>query len=176
MAILAQIIETFINKYVLYILLVNNENNENNENGFTPMKNVKIKVETDDQNLNVQERLCELNKENGRSAWYVRLDRGYYDSREGAYNRAVSSRKKHYRFLVINKWLDLVIFIDEDDWKKRKEKEVSFDEFMGRRSKQDWERGRGGKKLLSSANTSSKRKATSRTSKRKATSRTYKKT
>jgi len=37
MAILAQIIETFINKYVLYILMVNNENNEN---GFTPMENL----------------------------------------------------------------------------------------------------------------------------------------
>ena len=40
MAILAQIIETFINKYVLYILMVNNENNEKNENGFTPMENL----------------------------------------------------------------------------------------------------------------------------------------
>ena len=37
MAILAQIIETFINKYVLYILMVNNKNNENR---FTPMENL----------------------------------------------------------------------------------------------------------------------------------------
>ena len=99
------------------------------------MINVKIKVETDEQNLKVQERVKVLNKKVGRSAWYVRLDRGYYDSREGAYYRAVSSRWKHYRFLVINKWLDLVIFIDEDDWKKRKEKEVSFEEFMENRMK-----------------------------------------
>ena len=94
------------------------------------MKNVKIKVETDVQNLKVQKRLYELNKEVGRNKLYVRFDRGYYDGGKGAYYQAVRSRWKHYRFLVINKWLDLVICIDEDAWKKSKEKEVSFEEFM----------------------------------------------
>ena len=96
------------------------------------MKNVKIKVETEEQNLKVQERLQELNKEVGRSAWYVYLDHGYYDSREGAYNRAVSYKRKHFRFLVIDKYLDFIICTTEDIWKQREEKEVSFEEFMKR--------------------------------------------
>ena len=94
------------------------------------MKNVKIKVETDEQNLKVQERLHELIKEVGSSALYVYIDQGYYDSREGAYNREVSYKRKYYRFLVINKYLDLIICLNEDDWTQRKEKEVSFEEFM----------------------------------------------
>ena len=96
------------------------------------MINVKIKVETDEQNLKVQEKLCELNKENGRTAWRVYLSNGndycYYQDYDS--NRAVCSRWKQYKYLVINKILDLVIYIDEWDWKQRKEKEVSFEEFM----------------------------------------------
>ena len=99
------------------------------------MKNVKIKVETEQQNLKVQERVHELNKEAGRTAWIVYLDYGdgYYNFYQGNdYYRAVCSRWKHYKYLLINKNLNLVIYSDECDWKKRKEKEVSFDEFMER--------------------------------------------
>ena len=96
------------------------------------MKNVKIKVETDEQNLKFQERVKNLNKEAGRTAWIVYLDsgNGYYNYQDYDYYRAVCSRIKHYRFLVINKNLDLIICTTEDIWKKRKEKEVSFEEFM----------------------------------------------
>ena len=41
------------------------------------MKNVKIKVETDDQNLKVQEKVKVLNKEAGNTDWYVVLYDGY---------------------------------------------------------------------------------------------------
>jgi len=98
------------------------------------MKNVKIKVETDEQNLKVQEKVKVLNKEAGRTAWVVYLNDsyGYYHYRDNVNNRAVCSRWKHYRFLVIDEELDLIICINEDIWKKRKEKEVSFEEFMKR--------------------------------------------
>jgi len=101
------------------------------------MKNVKIKVETDEQNLKVQERLCEFNKENRRTNWYVTLYDGYgnYYYQDYDYTRAVCSMWKHYKYLVIDNDLDLVIYIDEWDWKQRKEKEVSFDEFMDNRIK-----------------------------------------
>ena len=94
------------------------------------MKNVKIKVETDEQNLKVQERLCELND---RFAWYVYLGSGiddYIHQVIDDFNRAVCSRGKHYRFLVIDNDLDLVICMSEDIWKQREEKEVSFEAFM----------------------------------------------
>ena len=96
------------------------------------MKNVKIKVETEEQNLKVQERLCELNKENGRTAWYVLLYNGIDNciDLDSDYYRAVCSRWKHYRFLVLDVDLDLIICINEYVWKRRKEKEVSFEEFM----------------------------------------------
>ena len=98
------------------------------------MKNVKIKVETDEQNLKVQERLGELNKENGRTAWGVYLNYGYdyYNYQGYGVDRAVCSRWKHYRFLVIDKYLDFIICTTEDIWKQREEKEVSFEEFMKR--------------------------------------------
>ena len=99
------------------------------------MKNVKIKVETEEQNLKVQERLKVLNKENGRSDWYVYLNNGIDNciDLDSDYYRAVCSRWKHYRFIVINKYLDLIICTTEDIWKRRKEKEVSFEEFMENR-------------------------------------------
>ena len=99
------------------------------------MKNVKIKVETEEQNLKVQERLHELNKEDSGFAWVVYLGSGYdfYNIQDEDDYRAVRSRWKHYRFLIIDNDLDLVICMTEDIWKKRKEKEVSFEEFMENR-------------------------------------------
>ena len=96
------------------------------------MKNVKIKVETEEQNLKVHERLCELNE---GFAWFVYLNDGYdYCNSQGNGNdRAVWSRWKHYKYLVIEEDLDLIICTTEDIWKKRKEKEVSFEEFMEKR-------------------------------------------
>ena len=96
------------------------------------MKNVKIKVETEEQNLKVQKRLCDLNKENGRTAWYVFLRYGhdYYDYQDIDNLRAVSYNMKHFRFLILDNHLGLVICMSEDDWNEREEKEVSFDEFM----------------------------------------------
>ena len=101
------------------------------------MKNVKIKVETDEQNLKVQERLYELNKEAGRTAWRVYLDRGndYYGYQGSDNYRAVCARWKKYKYLVITKNVDLVMYIGEWVWKKRKEKEVSFEDFMEKTKK-----------------------------------------
>ena len=98
------------------------------------MKNVKIKVETDEQNLKVQKRLCELNE---GFAWSVYLNDGYgyYNRQDYDGNRAVWSRWKHYKYLVIDVDLDLMICINEYIWKQRKEKEVSFEEFMENRMK-----------------------------------------
>ena len=96
------------------------------------MKNVKIKVETDEQNLKVQERLNLLNKENGNTNWYVTLYRGndycYYQDYDS--NRAVCSSWKKYKYLIVDVDLDLIICRNEDIWKRRKEKEVSFEDFM----------------------------------------------
>jgi len=41
------------------------------------MKNVKIKVKTDEQNLAVQKKLMELNHKNESVAWNVSLTYGY---------------------------------------------------------------------------------------------------
>ena len=98
------------------------------------MKNVKIKVETDEQNLKVQERLYDLNKENGNTNWHVTLYRGndydFYDTQDTDNYRAVCSSWKKYKYLIVDEDLDLIICTTEDIWKKRKEKEVSFEEFM----------------------------------------------
>jgi len=99
------------------------------------MNNVKIKVETDEQNLKVQERVKELNKENGRSDWGVYRDNGTYnyDYRDNYNDLAVCSRCKQHKYLVIDVDLDLIICTSEDIWKKREEKEVSFEDFMENR-------------------------------------------
>jgi hypothetical protein len=101
------------------------------------MKNVKIKVETDEQNLKVQERVIDLNKEAGRTAWDVYLNDSYdyYSYQDYDTYHAVCSRWKHHKYLVINRDLDLIICITEDIWKKREEKEVSYEEFMERKLK-----------------------------------------
>ena len=94
------------------------------------MKNVKIKVETEQQNLKVQERVHDLNEGFG---WFVYLDNGYdfYCNSQGNGNdRAVCSRIKNYKYLIVDVALDLIICTSEDIWKKRKEKEVSFEAFM----------------------------------------------
>jgi ABC-type oligopeptide transport system substrate-binding subunit len=99
------------------------------------MKNVKIKVKTDEQNLAVQKRLMELNHKNDRVSWYVDLSDGddYYRNlfTDNDLSRAVCSMLKGYRYLVIDKDLDLVIFINKEEWDRKKEKEVSFEEFIG---------------------------------------------
>ena len=97
------------------------------------MKNVKLKVETEQQNLKVQETVRVLNKENGRTAWYVILYDGfeyYYGQVTDDNFRAVCSSWKKYKYLVIDVDLYLMICINEDIWKKREEKEVSFADFM----------------------------------------------
>jgi hypothetical protein len=101
------------------------------------MKNVKIKVKTDEQNLAVQKKLMELNHKNDRFAWRVALLYGfdYYNTRDYDGFRAVCSVWKGFRYLVIDKDLDLVLFIDKEEWDRRKEKEVSFEEFIGEDNK-----------------------------------------
>jgi len=106
---------------------------EFNKKARGKMKNVKIKVETDEQNLKIQERVHDLNKEDSGFAWGVFLNSGndyydYYDYQD--YDRAVCFSWKKYKYLVIDNDLDLIICTNEDIWKQREEKEVSFEEFM----------------------------------------------
>ena len=99
------------------------------------MRNVKIKVETEEQNVKVQETVMDLNKEIGRTALDVYLTDSYdyYGYQNYETCRLVCSRWEKYKYLVINRDLDLYICINEDIWKKREEKEVSFEEFMERK-------------------------------------------
>jgi hypothetical protein len=101
------------------------------------MKNVKIKVKTDEQNLAVQKKLMELNHKNESVAWNVSLTYGYdnCDYQALDFCRAVCSVWKGFRYLVIDKDLDLALFIDKEVWDRRKEKEVSFAEFIGEDNK-----------------------------------------
>jgi hypothetical protein len=96
------------------------------------MKNIKIKVETDEQNLAVQKKLMGLNHEKDRFSWYVYLYDGYANCpyQDSDLPRAVCSEWKGFRYLVIDKDLDLVLFINKDAWDRKKEKEVSFEEFI----------------------------------------------
>jgi len=91
------------------------------------MKNIKLKVETDEQNQKVFEKMYELYGHK----WVILLvggDGGW--SNQGFAYRAVCSRWKGFRHFAINNDNDFILFVHKDDWEKRKEKEVSFEEFM----------------------------------------------
>lgn len=91
------------------------------------IKNIKIQVKSDEENQYVLNKLLDMNKE---FAWYVGLyyGRGYYDA-QNLGNRAVCSVWKGFRHLVIDKDGDLILCVFEKYYKRRTEKEVTFEEF-----------------------------------------------
>lgn len=99
------------------------------------IKNVKLKVETDEENQYVFNKLVEVNKE---FAWLVYLNLGYdyYCSQDFDFVRAVCSEWKGFRNLVIESNGDLILFVHEKYYNKRKEKEITFEEFKELEEKQ----------------------------------------
>jgi hypothetical protein len=92
------------------------------------LENIKIKVETDEENQFVLSKHKELNS---GIAWLVALSDGdgYYDTQFNAYFRAVCSVWKGFRHLVINEFGILILLDSEINWDKREEKEINFKEF-----------------------------------------------
>lgn len=92
------------------------------------LTNIKIKVETDEQNQYVLKQHIKLNKE---STWLVCLDygNGSWFGQNVDDDRAVCSVWKGFRHLVINASGDLVIFAFQKHYKEREEKEITFAEF-----------------------------------------------
>ena len=93
------------------------------------MKNIKIKV-NQEQNLKVQEKVNEMNK---NRAWYITLTHGYLSLDDiGSGRRAVcvSQNWIGFEYLVIDSDGDLIFCWDKDIFDERKEKEVSFKDFV----------------------------------------------
>ena len=92
------------------------------------IKNIKLKVETDEENQYVLNKLRDVNK---GFAWSVPLFDGYdfYGTQGLGYGRAVCSEWKSFRYLVIDKDCNLILCAFEDYYNKRQEKEITFDEF-----------------------------------------------
>ena len=92
------------------------------------IKNIKIKVETDEQNQYVFNKHLESNR---GCKWFVDLYGGYdYWSTQDGTNRAVYSRWKGFRHLVIDDDGDLILCLREEYYNTRDEKEITFDEFQ----------------------------------------------
>ena len=92
------------------------------------IKNIKLKVETDEENQYVLQKHLELNK---GCKWFVDLYIGNdsWNDHDGN-NRAVCSRWKGFRHLFIDNDGDLILFFQEEDYNERDEKEITFDEFQ----------------------------------------------
>ena len=90
--------------------------------------NIKLKVETDEQNQYVLEKHLELNK---GCDWLVILNFGsvYWSDRDVA-NRTVCSLWKGFRHLVIDDEGDLILCSQEEYYNERDEDEITFDEFQ----------------------------------------------
>ena len=91
------------------------------------IKNIKLKVETDEQNQYVLQKHLDLNK---GCKWFVYLTNGdvYWLDQVGT-TRAVCSRWKGFRHLVINDYGDLILCLYDEYYNRRDEKEIPFDEF-----------------------------------------------
>ena len=93
------------------------------------IKNIKLKVETDEENQYVLNKLIDINKD---FAWIVYLFYGYdyydifqdYDS-----SRAVCSVWKGFRYFVICDDFALILYALKDRYDRRNEKEITFEEF-----------------------------------------------
>jgi MoaA/NifB/PqqE/SkfB family radical SAM enzyme len=92
------------------------------------IKNIKLEVETDEQNQYILNKLLDVNK---GFTWYVYLYNGsaYYDGQGSVNNRAICSVWKGFRYLVIDSDGDLILCAFEDYYNKIKEKEITFEEF-----------------------------------------------
>jgi len=88
----------------------------------------KIKIETDEQNISVQEKIKELNKGVDRFAWNIYIDNGtyaYFNLQKERGYEDVSTLWKGFRYLCINEDLDLFLFPNEKTWERRTEPEIS---------------------------------------------------
>ena len=92
------------------------------------LTNIKLKVETDEENQYVLQKHIELNKE---CEWVVTLYNGddYWSTHNLDTSRAVCSVWKGFRYLVIDSDGDLILCDFEGYYTERAEKEISFDEF-----------------------------------------------
>ena len=97
------------------------------------MNNVKLKVKTFKQNMNVQKKIQELNKKQGRDAWYVPLFGGDVGSTAITYPIRVVCVSRNWagvQYLVIDGCTNLILCFNEKEWNERKEKIVSYEEFI----------------------------------------------
>ena len=97
------------------------------------LANIKLKVETDEENQYVVANHLYLNKEDG---WCIIIGEG-----EGSYSEFESrldTSKRHvkvcsvwkgFRYLSINEDGELYFHVFKEDYEKEEEKEISFDEF-----------------------------------------------
>lgn len=92
------------------------------------LTNIKLKVETDEENQYVLHKHIELNE---GFAWVVNLVNGYiyWDGQPNDYYRANGSVWKGFRHLTINSDGDLILFAFEKNYSGRTEKEITFAEF-----------------------------------------------
>ena len=91
------------------------------------IKNIKLKVETDEQNQYVLQKHLEVNKS---CNWFVRLVYGFDGwNNQGDIYRVVCSRWKGFRHLAIDDAGDLILCLQEENYNKRKENEITFEEF-----------------------------------------------
>ena len=98
------------------------------------MKNIKIKV-NQEQNLKVQEKVNEMNKDR---AWDVYLGNGRVSDYDIGFDRhavCVSRNWVGFEYLAIDKDGDLILCWNKDIFDKRPEKEVSFEYFMKKKIK-----------------------------------------
>ena len=107
------------------------------------IKNIKLKVETDEQNQYVLQKHLDLNK---GCKWLVTLNYGtIYWLNQDYTPRAVCSRWKGFRHLVINDYGDLILCLYEEYYNRREETEITFEEFkemVGDTPKQDIDLGK----------------------------------
>ena len=92
------------------------------------IKNIKLQVETDEQNQYVLNKLLDVNK---NPVWIVYLDGGYdyfyFQDLDG--NRAFCSVWKGFRHLVVDDSGDFFLCVFKDDFEEREEKEITFEQF-----------------------------------------------
>lgn len=94
------------------------------------MNNIKLKVNSPEQNMQVQKKVKELNRERGH--WNVFLNHGFVNAIDYVLRAVYVSRNwSGFEYLVIDKDNDLILCTNKEAFDKRQEKEVSFEEFIG---------------------------------------------
>jgi hypothetical protein len=95
--------------------------------------NVKFRVETDEENQQVFYYIKEQSEKED-FAWAVFLDGGgdyFFDSQDFDDPLAFCSVWKGFRYFAVDIYNDLILCISEEEYNKRHEKEITFEEFIG---------------------------------------------